>query len=584
MDPSLYKAATSGDIRFLRSDRFLDQKTPKDNNIFHVAAEFKQADFFKNVPLDVQSSLFWATNKKGDTPLHVAAGVGCHEIVKFLIQHAKETQIHGADQESGPADKDAHKELFRMTNLQKDTALHVAVRNDHGGVVMLLMEADPQLCCFTNGANESPLFLAVRSGSPSIAIYILNHSDPVLPSFHGTNGVTALHAAVTHKHLTGRGIVEMMVSKNPDVIRKADALGWTPLHYAALRGNLEATRVLMQYDSSASYILDKSGISALHVAAYAGCIRVMEEMIRHRPDTCDLLNDKGQTILHAAVLGEQIHVVSYILNNPMFAGLINEADKDGNTPLHLAARYQNRESIRILTDDPKVDKTAINEEFSRAIDFFLGDNSGEQEIFDNQRVLHHLGRSTGVPFFQQQINRDFKKLICPDNDTSCTPAIAADKREKLQAHSDLASKRLDTNLLVGVLIATVTFTAAFTPPGGFKSDGTPVLNENTYFQAFLMFDFISFFFSSLAILNDFLVATVLPIRLAAPASLIQLSIGGMMVAFTSGALAVQPKRQTLTLGDILVSIIFVILFLVAVLPMVKSLFQIIMRKKYPLTL
>ncbi|CAL9016733.1 unnamed protein product [Prunus brigantina] len=112
--------------------------------------------------------------------------------------------------------------------------------------------------------------------------------------------------AVTREHLTRRGIVETMVSKNPGIIREVDELGWTPLHYAALGGNLEAARVLLQLDSDASYILDKSGISALHVAAYAGCTKIMEEMIGCRPDNCDLLNDKGQTILHAAVLGEQI--------------------------------------------------------------------------------------------------------------------------------------------------------------------------------------------------------------------------------------------------------------------------------------
>ncbi|PQQ05665.1 ankyrin repeat-containing protein [Prunus yedoensis var. nudiflora] len=386
MDRLVYEAATSGDVDLLKkiedgdeSPDVLYKKTPKDNNVLHIAAEFKQINFFNDIPLEYGSSLFWATNKKGNTPLHVAARVGCHEVVKFLIEHAQRMLIDPADQESGPADANAHKELLRKTNSQKDTALHVAVRNGHVGVVTLLVEADPQLCSFTNSANESPLFLAVRNGSANIVLYILNES-PVIPSFHGTNGVTALHMAVTRKHLTGKGIVETMVSKNHGIIREVDELGWTPLHYAALGGNLEATKVLLRLDSDTSYILDKSGLSALHVAAYAGCTKIMEEMIGCRPDTFDLLNDKGQTILHAAVLGEQINAVNYILKNPKLAGLINEVDDDGNTPLHLAARQHNRPIIRTLTDDRRVDKTAINEEFSQAADFFLGDNFGEQTI------------------------------------------------------------------------------------------------------------------------------------------------------------------------------------------------------------
>ncbi|PQQ13125.1 ankyrin repeat-containing protein [Prunus yedoensis var. nudiflora] len=488
MDPSLYRAARSGDLGFLRTARdnnILDQKTPKDNNVLHVAAEFKQIDFFENAPLDDQSPLFWATNKKGNTPLHVAARVGCHEVVKFLIEHALRTLIDPADQESGPADANAHKELLRKTNSQKDTALHVAVRNGHVGVVTLLVEADPQLCSFTNSANESPLFLAVRNGSANVVLYILNES-PILPSFHGTNGVTALHMAVTRKHLTGRSIVETMVSKIPGIIREVDELGWTPLHYAALGRNLEATRVLLQLDSDASYILDKSGLSALHVAAYAGCTKIMEEMIGCRPDTCDLLNDKGQTILHAAVLGEQINVVNYILKNPKLAGLINEVDNDGNTPLHLAARQHNRQIITTLTQDRRVDKTATTEEFSQAVDFFLGDNFGEQESISllDRQVLRHLGRSVGIPFFQQQITSDFKK---PES-----PGSIALKKEKRQAHSDQVPKGRDTILLVVTLIATVTFVAALNVPGGFKSNGKAALADSPFSLFFITFDVAAF--------------------------------------------------------------------------------------------
>ncbi|KAL6283281.1 hypothetical protein ACE6H2_014210 [Prunus campanulata] len=151
-----------------------------------------------------------------------------------------------------------------------------------------------------------------------------------------------------------------MVSRNPEIVKEADAIGWTPLHYAALIGNPEATRVLTQCDSSVSYILDKSGMSALHVAAYAGQTKVLEELIQCLPDTSDLLNVKGQTVLHAAVLGGRVNVVKYILKTPQLAGLINEADKDGNTALHLAAIHQNIEIIGTLASDSRVDTTIRN--------------------------------------------------------------------------------------------------------------------------------------------------------------------------------------------------------------------------------
>ncbi|CAL8150515.1 unnamed protein product [Prunus armeniaca] len=488
MDPSVYEAATSGDVDLFKKiiggyelPDVLYKKTPKESNVLHIAAEFKQIKFFNDIPLEYGSSLFWATNKKGDTPLHVAAKVGCVEVVEFLIEHARKMHhMEKADEESGPADGESQNKLLRVKNSDNDTTLHLAVRYNHDEVVIRLMEADPQLCCFTNNANESPLFLAVRKGTPSIVHCILKaYESGVSPSFQGTNGLTALHAAVTQKQLKDKGFVEILVSKNSDLIKEVDDIGWTPLHYAAFTGNVEATQLLMKSDSSASYILDLSEMSALHVAAYAGHTKVMEELIRYQPDTCDLLNSKGQTVLHSAILGGQKGVVKYILRTPkLFTGLINEADEDGNTPLHIAVIYKKVEIIFILTADHRVDKAAVNKKFSKAIDIFHGQISKEQ-----------LESCVGGPFFQQKIRDDFNKPETSEKDTPGT----SDSEHKRQ------NRRSTSNLVVTTLIATVTFAAAVTPPGGFKSDGTSVLSENRFFKLFQIFNQISFMLAILVI-------------------------------------------------------------------------------------
>ncbi|PQM34166.1 ankyrin-2-like [Prunus yedoensis var. nudiflora] len=112
MDPRLYDAATIGDLSFLGKIRngevlidLVSQKTPKDNNILHIAAEFKQMDFFKEVKFHhPQSPRFWAINKNNETPLHVAARVGCHEIAESsLLINAKCQPIESVDPENGPA-------------------------------------------------------------------------------------------------------------------------------------------------------------------------------------------------------------------------------------------------------------------------------------------------------------------------------------------------------------------------------------------------------------------------------------------------------------------------------------------------
>ncbi|KAM1003962.1 hypothetical protein ACFX2C_004213 [Malus domestica] len=125
----------------------LFQKTPKENNLLHIAAEFKQINF-KEVKINHESPQFWATNKNGEIPLRVAARVGCGEVVTFLIDSTKLRPIEGVDPEKKSIDGQAYKKLL----------------------------ADPELCYSCYGAKESPLFLAVRAGSISIAGYILNET------------------------------------------------------------------------------------------------------------------------------------------------------------------------------------------------------------------------------------------------------------------------------------------------------------------------------------------------------------------------------------------------------------------------
>ncbi|KAL6220243.1 hypothetical protein ACLB2K_007999 [Fragaria x ananassa] len=71
MDPSLYKAAASGDIRFLKELRagnrpvdILLLKTPKGNNALHIAPQFKHTNFFKQLPSTFDLRCFGPSTSK----------------------------------------------------------------------------------------------------------------------------------------------------------------------------------------------------------------------------------------------------------------------------------------------------------------------------------------------------------------------------------------------------------------------------------------------------------------------------------------------------------------------------------------
>lgn len=152
------------------------------------------------------------------------------------------------------------------------------------------------------------------------------------------------------------------------MVKEADGQKWTPLHYAAHLGHVEATSYLLQVDSSVAYLQNTEGMSPFHLAAKAGHIKVMDELINHCPDVCELLDNKGRTALHLAVANGKTRAVKFTLNSKKLEGLINFPDENGNTPLHLAASYEKYNILMNLTDDQRVDKKAVNKNFLKAID------------------------------------------------------------------------------------------------------------------------------------------------------------------------------------------------------------------------
>ncbi|GMY20749.1 ankyrin repeat-containing protein NPR4-like, partial [Fagus crenata] len=455
MDPKLYKAAMTGDLHFLESlneddnSNFLCQVTPKKNTVLHVAAEFNQSEFVQAVTLWCPL-LFHEANSNGDTPLHVAARVGYSEIVHIFISQAQTLHV---DVESGQVER--HKELLRKVNEDKETALHCATRNGHYLSVKLLIEADPEFSNFINDAQEPLLYLAAARGFYDIAELILNAS-PSSSSHVGPNGTTAFHAATYNRN---QDFMKIILKTRPNIIREQDNLGWTPLHYAAYWGFAELVRLFLDHDSFVAYVLDNDGESALHIAARIGQINAIEEMIKCCPDVCDLTDNKGQTALHAAVLGRQEKVVKYILETPGLKGLINKPDKDGNTPLHLSAISKNYKIIDILAMDERVDIKATNKKYLRAVTLFpRHQESGFKAAKARYLLKHH-----GIQGVQLLINTGFKVKQPPVEEMliGSVNTKSMDNGEKLNFEKRSA---LEINMLVAMLVATVTFTAAFTMP------------------------------------------------------------------------------------------------------------------------
>ncbi|KAF3434402.1 hypothetical protein FNV43_RR25505 [Rhamnella rubrinervis] len=270
MNPELYNAAIHGSqdfgakLKYSTTDYEQLITSGRRNTILHLAAESGKLQIEEGD--DHVLRFLYEQNKKGDTPLHIAAKLGNLEMTRILVAKAKKTDIK------------QNRKLLSMGNHEKDTALHVAVRHNRFQVVMSLIVEDKGLASIENAAGESPLFIAVERYFFQVGFHILDSAPDC--SLAGRSGMNVLHAAVIrsesswalrklhrcfgyNKHFYSlanyllksspnlsnkyRDIVHELLKRFQGhlIMEKADDFGWIPLHYAAFVGHKDLVDLLL---------------------------------------------------------------------------------------------------------------------------------------------------------------------------------------------------------------------------------------------------------------------------------------------------------------------------------------------------
>ncbi|XP_042969378.1 protein ACCELERATED CELL DEATH 6-like [Carya illinoinensis] len=472
------------------------------------------AEFVRYV-LEKCPSLSLKANEEEETALHIAARYGHVSIVEVLINQEK-SQNQDDDLESGVVVGDAKEMPIGRVNKKNDTALHEAVRSNHIEVVKLLIKKDPDFSYGANAAGETPLYLATERNFSDLASEILETLKS--PAYDGPHGRTVLHAAAFYdnegicffsffffsinlayvtmhkvqsisleydfvKNFKQYQIHKIKIEFLFSIIlginlpsfsygalsKQADhKKGWTPLQVAAYMNNIKTTQLLLEHDRELAYIKDVDGRSALHIAAQRNSKRVGEEIVSMCPDCCELVDQTNRNELHD--LPAQGHLrkktVEMILKNlsSLWSLFNDQKDADGNTPLHIHCKAFGYDQGRM--NSPGVDKRVSNE----------NSQLDTNQIASTRENLptHELGQNTSTQKKEENLV-EFDKVY--------------------QAH-----------LAVAALIATVTFAAGISFPGGFvgvgdnQPPGSAVLWNTKGLADFLFYDIISFVLSTVTVI------------------------------------------------------------------------------------
>ncbi|KAL7185560.1 hypothetical protein ACSBR2_027494 [Camellia fascicularis] len=323
---------------------------------------------------------------------------------------------------------------------------------------------------------------------------------------------TALHAALKKHH---KEVAFFLINADPEVSLFLNSEGKSPLYMAAEAGWADLVKLMMGSKLVAigsDYVNDRINGKSLVHAAFTGKSR----------DSSELLNKQGQNIVHVVAKNGKDNVIKYVLKTLELEKFVNERDEKGNTPLHLATMHWRPKIVNSLTWDKKVRLELVNDAGLTALDV-AEKYIGTAPPF-RKRLTWMALKSAGAPRSKHQK---------PNRHSS---------RKWKAPNMENYKERINTLMLVLTIIATVTFTAGFTVPGGYKSstpdEGMTTLLNSNYFKAFLICDTIAMYSSVIAIvtliwahLGD-LNLVLFALRLAMP--LLGLSLAMMSLAFMAG--------------------------------------------------
>ncbi|XP_041972423.1 rabankyrin-5 [Aricia agestis] len=232
------------------------------------------------------------------TPLHLCCTWGLTDVIQTLLEHG--ANINSKDAEG-------------------KTPLHIAIENQHAGIISLLL-------------SQPGIDLSARDNK----------------------GVSPFAAALTARN---NKAAQAILERNPSAAEQVDKKGRNFLHVAIQTNDVESVMFLLSVEVDVnSRVQDATLAPPLHLAAAGGNELLLRSLLLAgaRPNDRDAYK---RTALHVAAGGGHAAIVSALLSSGAECGAVDAA---GDNALHVSARNGHAQATRALLADSDIDAAANN--------------------------------------------------------------------------------------------------------------------------------------------------------------------------------------------------------------------------------
>ncbi|KAB1200857.1 hypothetical protein CJ030_MR0G006087 [Morella rubra] len=543
----------------------------------HVAIEANHSDIVEPLVAMMQEKDLEIIDFQGKTTLYSAIVVGNWQMTQCLVQKNKNLVSIGCFATKTlpvfTAIMCGHKEMtryvYKHTSLEDlkpekgdngASALSAAIYTRNVDIALHLMKVCPRLAFTQDKEKTSPLFaLAImpelfpsgnRHGGWKQWFYSSIRIQ--LPGAPTDEFVLDIQDNQEKSTSTGSAVQVLLRLVSSSLY---NLLGFKDLYQMKVL-HAQYSHLLSQMCNEIPHLnlqqrMNGGVVAALFRAIEEGIFEYVYEMVKTNKDLLWCVDDCNRTIFACAVLNRRAKIFSLIYGLKEKNALLNMTDKYFNNVLHQAGTLETAS-----TTVDRIPGAAL--QMQRELQWFK-----EVERIVDPRLKSGLNNQRLTPrkWFTKnhQALKEKGEAWMKDTATSCT--------------------------VVGALIITIMFAAAFTVPGGNdQNTGKPLFINKKLFKLFIISDSLSLFSSSTSVLmflgiltsryseEDFLKS--LPKKMIIGLSTLFFSIANMMVAFSAAIIIMLSSQLWITIPIIVLAGIPVTLFVLMqfrlLIDMVKS--------------